>query len=339
MMTPIFPEWGGELDHFYSWHMYTGPSGDMHAGHLLDTVIGIDVDTGKQRVYEILRCEPCIAIHATPLPSKEGLKRYYAEKFYQVSKPDMVERYNRDRFWWQHCTYNPLFKHCLQYRPQAKRVLDAGAGTGICLDTARDHGLSTYGIEPNADQCEALRTRGHTMFCGTLDDVHTGGGVVGFSDFDIIVTYETLEHQPEPENFLLQCYDFLVPGGILVVCVPNDCSPVQYAACRALGIQPWWYAVPQHLFFWTPKMLQLQIRRCGFEILDMRGTYPIDKYLLSGENYIGNDALGKKVHARRMQEELFVWQSGLWSAREEQYRRNLADKRLGREILCFAKKQ
>jgi hypothetical protein len=105
-------------------------------------------------------------------------------------------------------------------------------------------------------------------------------------------------------------------------------------------LRPYWLAPPQHLFYYSPKTLQLLVRRCGFKILDMRGTYPIDRHLLLGENYIQEPSLGKRIHQRRVQDELFSRQSSrLWDAREQQYRYNLAEHRLGREILVFARKE
>lgn len=310
----------------------------MHKGEWMESVIGPDVHTGKPSIYHIVRCELCIAVHAYPLPDKDGLKKYYQEQFYQVDKADMVDRYEQDRTWWEQCVYYPMIDQCIGYRPHASRILDVGAGTGIGLDVAMARKMHTFGVEPNEAQCQRLRERGHTMLHGTIDDINTYDGLMGFAHFDIVVLYETLEHSPEPEDMLLRCYDLLNPGGILVVVVPNDCSPTQFAACAKLGVKPWWYAAPQHLFYWTPKTLQLQVRRCGFQILDMRGTYPIDQHLVRGENYLGNGTLGRAIHQRRMDEELFVALARQWEAREQQYRTNLRDYRLGREIVCFARK-
>jgi hypothetical protein len=126
-------------------------------------------------------------------------------------------------------------------------------------------------------------------------------------------------------------------GGILLLAVPNDYNPYQLLAREALSLSPWWLSVPEHLHYFTPKTLQLVVRRCGFEILDMRGTYPIDRHIVAGENYIGDDALGRVVHKARMRDELAVAAAGLWEEREAEYRHNLT-MRVGREILVTARK-
>jgi 2-polyprenyl-3-methyl-5-hydroxy-6-metoxy-1,4-benzoquinol methylase len=155
---------------------------------------------------------------------------------------------------------------------------------------------------------------------------------------DVLYLYETLEHQPCPEEFLLLCADMLAPGGVLVVVVPNDYNPLQLQAQQQLGIPRWWLAPPQHLHYFTPKTLQLLVRRCGFRIADMRGTYPLEQHLLTGENYIGNDMVGRKVHSARKAIELHaVGNAEDWDTLMAKYRGNLVD-RIGREIVCIAQK-
>ncbi len=215
-----------------------------------------------------------------------------------------------------------------------RHVLEIGAGPGIALDVAASYEWCTYAIEPSPLCATRLETL-HHVFHGTLEDF---GASTHARYFTMLYLYEVLEHQPCPEAFLLQCYELLAPGGVMVICVPNDYSPVQFTACEKLHLLHYWLAPPQHLHYFSPKMLQLLVRRCGFSIVDMRGTYPLERFLLGGRNYIGNDTIGREIHQIRMQDELFVLQSGLWPARERQYRRNMTEQRLGREIVCLVQK-
>ena len=340
MSEPAWPEWGGEQDTYYPWHVWTSPVGAHHAGYLLDTVIGPSLaEPGTQQVYEILRCESCIAIHATPLPSQNVLASYYKTAFYQQDKPDYLGRTERDRQWWEQCIWGPILQQCQRYLPdvpgERRDVFDIGTGPAISLDVAARLGMGTYGLEPNAHIAALVESRGHTMYCETMETFTSGNG--GSKRWDIITAYEVLEHQAEPEDFLLRCYDMLKSGGILALCVPNDYSPIQCAARHTLGMAPWWVAPPQHLYYWTPKTLQLQVRRCGLAILDIRGTFPLDQALLDGDNYLGNDALGRIVHGRRMLHELQMVRRGWWPQVEAEYRANMRQ-RIGREIVVIAQK-
>ena len=353
MQEPSWPEWGGDMDRYYPWHIWTSPAGAHHAGHLLDTVIGPSVETsGMQQVYEVLRCEPCVAIHVTPLPSAEALAQYYATTFYDKDKPEYLVRTECDRDWWKSCVWRPLLKECRQLircgswtKARGLRLLDIGCGPAVSLDVGKSLFMETHGIEPNKAVCELARIREHILYHGTLESCTDGDSDDDYEydqdirqSFHIITAYEVLEHQACPEDFLLRCYDLLEPGGVLMVEVPNDYSSIQLLAREQLHIKPWWLAPPQHLFYWTPKTLQLCVRRAGFTILDMRGTYPIDQALFHGQNYIGNDVIGRQVHTARMQWELDMVHKGKWSQVEAEYRVNLQH-RIGREIVCIARKE
>lgn len=316
-----------------------------HKGEWMDSVIGPDAVTGAPMIYHVVRCELCIATHVFPLPDAEALAHYYAHTFYQHDKPAYVERYERDREWWTECVYKPIFAICNSVRHLPSdttwpRFLDIGAGPGIALDIAQRCGYDTMGIEPNAWLCEALINRGHYMRQGVIDQFTDAQLRVVGEDrhvFDVIMAYEVLEHQPYPEEFLLRCYDLLEDGGLLIVAVPNDYNPLQLAACQQLHLSHYWLAPPQHLFYFTPKTLQLLLRRCGFTILTARATYPMERFLLDGRNYVGNDELGRQCHAERMADELTAVHHGQWIQREQEYAANMTQ-RVGRELLFIARK-
>ena len=335
-----WPEWGADPPPrpAYEKHYVTGPHGDHHAGEVLDVVHGADVERpGETREYQILRCHPCCLIHAWPLPAPAALAAYYAREFYQRDKPDYVARYEQDRAWGEGCVHGPILQACLRYAPQTKTMLDIGAGPGIALDVGKAFGLETFGIEPNPDLCMVLeRDRGHKMMADSLETVaerrlHHHGPPL--APWDLLYLYEVLEHQPNPEDFLLRCWDLLAAGGLLVVAVPNDYNSLQLAACARLGVQPYWLAPPQHLTMFTPKTLQLLLRRCGYAIVDTRATFPMEKFLFEdGRCYIGNNLIGRACHAERMAYELEAVRTGRWQQLEQEYRSNVA-LRIGRELV------
>lgn len=337
-----WPEWGA------------APRGPLialdmaHRGELLDSIIGPDVVTGKPMVYHVVRCELCIACHAWPLPDPAALARYYTEQFYQVDKPDYVQRYQQDREWWQKCVHGPILQFCADslqrnsLEAEQVRFLDIGAGPGIALDVARQRfGWQTWGIEPHKGLCESLWQRGHTMHHGTLETFPIGLLLFPFDDHarvHVAMLYETLEHQICPEETLLRVWELLEPGGILVVVVPSDWNKLQLAACQKLGLPRWWISVPQHLWYFSPATLKLLLRRTGFQILDCRSTFPMEKFLLEeGHCYVGNDSIGRACHQERVGYELEAVRTGKWLQLEQEYRYNLTQ-RIGRELVFICRK-
>ena len=335
-VTDSWPEWGSAP---------RGPllDADMaHRGELMASVIGESVTTpGKQVVYHVLRCELCIGCHIWPLPSETDLAAYYARRFYAGPAAQEVAQHERDRIWYEMCCYGPVLSQChdilaTQGVTHIPKVCDIGAGSGVLLDTAQKMGWKTFGIEPATEQCAELASRGHEPCIGTLQD---HARCVQRNAPDVVSLWETLEHTICPEDVLLQCYDVMRPGALLVVSVPNDYSPLQLAACQKYGIAPWWLIPPIHTHYFSPKCLQLLVRRCGFTILDMRGTYPLEVNMLQkfGQCYVGNSELWRAYTDEKNAMELAHMRDGTWQTLEAQYRANLAE-RIGRSIICIAQK-
>ena len=336
-----WPEWGSRLRKPLV--RFDG----AHQGEWLDSIIGPDVVSGKPMVFHVVRCEICIGIHVWPLPNPATLAAYYQQIFYEQTKPEYLARYEADRPWWEQCVHDRILDTCRDHLrldcPEEERVrlLDIGAGPGIAADCARRRGWDVLALEPSGTCTARLRARGHCVWAGPLETfppVRPQNESRRDPDrFHIVYAYEVLEHQPCPEDFVLRCHALLEPDGLLALCVPNDWNPLQLAACQQLGLPYYFLAPPQHLFYWTPKTLQLLLRRCGFVLVEARGTYPMERFLLSGANYVGNETLGRACHRRRMIAELDAVGAGRWPALEYDYRQNLAQ-RLGREIVCIARK-
>ena len=67
-------------------------------------------------------------------------------------------------------------------------------------------------------------------------------------------------------------------------------------------------------------------------------TFPIDMFLLMGDNYVGNDALRRQCHGERMAFERNVTRAGLTHVKREMYRA-FAASGLGREVLLLGKRK
>lgn len=115
-------------------------------------------------------------------------------------------------------------EHLMRYRFAAEFVrqqivLDVASGTGIGTDFLRKSGAKAcIGVEldPAAVQYAAASyptckfIRGDACQLGLRD-----------ATIDVIVSFETIEHLPDPERFLEECRRVLRPKGVLICSTPN----------------------------------------------------------------------------------------------------------------------
>jgi SAM-dependent methyltransferase len=173
----------------------------------------------------------------TPWPTEAELERAYAG-FYRpcsgrFSGPgDAILRYSRSR----------LASRLDAIAPQGP-VLDVGAGEGTLVRALRARGRDALGLERHAPTPE-LRDAEITEIDG---------------EWAAVVFWHSLEHLREPGRALEHAARLLLPGGLLVVAVPNAAS----LQARVFGDR--WFALdlPRHLVHPTAEALLHRLRSAG----------------------------------------------------------------------------
>ena len=155
--------------------------------------------------------------------------------------------------------------------------------------------------------------------------------------FDAIHANEVFEHLPDPRGMTALLGDLLAPGGVLCICVPNDYSPIQETVRSVCGYSPWWVAPPHHINFFDFESLARLLTDAGLVVTIRESTFPIDMFLLMGENYVGNDELGRHYHGLRKTFERNLVAGGRNDLKRALYR-SLADLDIGREVILYATK-
>ena len=125
-------------------------------------------------------------------------------------------------------------------------------------------------------------------------------------------------------------------NGLIVITVPNDYNPLQQAFTKDSSKEKWWLAPPFHLNYFSHKSLASLVKRCGFEVLESTSMFPIDLFLLMGDDYIGNDEIGKKAHSRRKNFETKLAKENIVLLRN--LYKAFANLEIGREVVLYARK-
>lgn len=292
-----------------------------HSGKILDTKDGV----------QIIDCRSCSFAHVHPLPSDEELKKFYEQEFYQHEKKDYFKDTEEDREWWM-LTYNHYYD-LLEEHTTGRRLLDIGSGPGLFLECGNKRGWETLGFEPSPQAGEYSRSRG----CKVITDFFTAEKAKYHGQFDAITLNFVLEHVPNPIELIAQAQSLLVPSGVLLVVSPNDFNPLQKLLVEQHGFKPWWVVPKHHLNYFTIKALAGLLKSNNMTVVETETTYPLEFFLLSGRNYVGNSELGRACHKERVAFETALF-TGNKALLQDMYRQ-WAKEEIGREVVVVAQKQ
>lgn len=110
------------------------------------------------------------------------------------------------------------FYDALNLLNEEDSVLEVGVGFGYFLEKCREHGLNVSGVEMNPSAAKIAREKGFNVFEEELNNLpdKTGG-----ERFDVICSFQVLEHVSGPGEFINGMLKNLNPGGRLILSVPN----------------------------------------------------------------------------------------------------------------------
>jgi 2-polyprenyl-3-methyl-5-hydroxy-6-metoxy-1,4-benzoquinol methylase len=134
-----------------------------------------------------------------------------------------------------------------------RRVLDVGTGYGFFLQTLRErHVPEVSGVElSHREAAHARDTLGLDVYNGPL-------GASGFpkESFDLVTSFEVIEHISRPVQFISEMTDFVRPGGFLLVMTDNFASRMAQS-----GFPKW---IPHsHISHFSPQTLQRAMESSG----------------------------------------------------------------------------
>ena len=280
----------------------------------------------------------------SPLPTAGELDDFYKKNYYELIKkggraPELMRQMKRgkeslrERKWLQSTLYQDIISVIREsFNGSRVRLLDIGCGSGEMIRYMSRNGFEAFGIEPYEKKKDFRSTRGIEIFTGTLAEAVMGRKAWKRS-FDVVTLMSVLEHVPNPDEVISQAAGFLKPGrGLICIRVPNDFNPLQFFAHKALKKRPWWVAVPDHLNYFSVDALSRYLSKLGFDPVYVTTDFPMELFLLLGDDYVGRPDIGKECHRKRIMFE---------SALDPEFRRKLyrtfAELGIGRDVMIFAK--
>lgn len=239
--------------------------------------------------FEVRTCNQCGLRWLNPQPSDEDYRAIYQRSYFGGGSGDNTSsgHWLARQFPGQHADYETgagaarlvTYRERLRRLPPPQggaRILDIGAATGDFLVLARSCRWQVEGLEASTYGCRrAQEKHGIALFNTSLEDfkpVH---------EYDIIHMSHVLEHFTHPDLALSKVRDMLVPGGLVVIEVPNQFDAWVNRLRRVAALvrrrgtrsRPGVHSI-HHTFFYRLEHIKQLLQRQGFRVLSERTFFP-----------------------------------------------------------------
>lgn len=140
-----------------------------------------------------------------------------------------------------------------------KRVIEVGCGQGEFLELLTEFPVQAFGLEHKPELVALAQSKGLNV---TEGFAQSGQTRISGGPFDAFLSFNFLEHQPDP-NGMMQCISQnLVPGGYGLVTVPS----FEYI----LENNGFYELLRDHIANYTQDTLRFLMEKNGFQVLQTR---------------------------------------------------------------------
>jgi dolichol-phosphate mannosyltransferase len=233
------------MKHFGSRRPKPGETSDADAAEYRCTAVGA---ADYPPVYTCLACGLEQVPYSLTPPDLESIYEGVVDETY-IANRDVRRK-----------TYERCFDRLAPWLPAPSgSLLEVGAYCGLFQLEAVRRGWQAEGVEPSRWAAQYARDVSHAnVHQGYLDE--NRGNLR--KEYDVVVSWDVIEHVRRPTQFLSECGTFLKPGSILAISTMD----VGHWLPRLLGTR-WPWLMNMHLCYFSKKTMKDTLNRAGFELL------------------------------------------------------------------------
>jgi SAM-dependent methyltransferase len=209
--------------------------------------------------FLVVECKTCRLIRLEPRPSPKELADYYPREYWYQPNADAASRIEEAYRRFVLRDHVNFVMRAIEDSGQSGLVVDVGCGGGLFLKMLHERGLPVLGLETSHPAAIAAWNQNRVaVVCGDLakSPIERGGCAV-------VTMFHVVEHLHDPVGYLRSARDLLLPGGRLIVQVPNASS------WQFLMFGEHWNGVdvPRHLVNYRQRDLENLLEYCGLEVI------------------------------------------------------------------------
>ncbi|UTW14259.1 class I SAM-dependent methyltransferase [Marinobacterium rhizophilum] len=175
-----------------------------------------------------------------------------SENFYnQLQKHEWY--YSEDKF---------EYTESCKYVKESQRVLEVGAGKGAFRRYLPNCEYTALEVSPKAKEL------GEAFGVSIINESVESHSIKRENYYDVVCSFQVLEHVPNIKSFLSSKISCLRPGGVMIVAVPTEDSFLSYAVNNALNLPP------HHLSRWNKRSLEKIAKIFDLDVIDI-STEPL----------------------------------------------------------------
>jgi len=210
--------------------------------------------------FRIVRCKNCGLIYINPRLGEQAITDLYNHDYYGGNGFDPIVNYIEDskkqnQTDTEHIDMQDIINVINIVNPPSK-LLDFGCGLGGFMQKALSHGYNVEGFELSPFCVDFVKKKGFNVY-DNIDKLPKG-------KYDIVTSFEVLEHCSSPMKALLAIYECLKPGGIFYYTTANFDN---FYNKWLLGIKDPLdgYIVPEgHIHFFSTSVMKSYFSTIGF---------------------------------------------------------------------------
>lgn len=151
------------------------------------------------------------------------------------------------------------YRHLIEaYNLQGKKFIEVGCGQGEFLAVLTEFPVQAYGVEHRGSLVKLAGEKGLHVSRGFTEEPETILGENG--PYDVFLSFNFLEHQPEPGVMLDCIWNNLSEGGMGLITVPSLEYILQYDGYYEL--------IRDHIAYYSFETLRYLLELHGFEVLE-----------------------------------------------------------------------